>query len=522
MNFIIFIFFLKIYFISSQNCGIYLPNQFLTPIGLSTPFILKTISSNIPCSAINSKTTVFVEATIFDKSTGKLTIYNPLVVNNLSQVAIYPDIPTFASDSVVGLWFSSTVLSFSFINVYPGCIDGTLRNKFGYFAYCNADVFFEEIRNNINKIIQGGVPILSLNCPTIRSFSFINQYQNYKTLTSYILTNKLQIAQNTVNNRKNLNIMSIIEEYPDGNKLLVNYIHKLLSCETYQVYDNIETNVLKYSLALNEIQTYISRNDVTTRAYLSESNPMILFDYEKFNLYKLGINQPMNISHNMKDYCISLYKETHQFLSINYDKMIITPSPDNYKGPNLLIFMVIRFMSTWIELNCFKYTNMTSPIIITYDEKSNIMTNLQPKENNTNLQPNNTKENNINLQPKENNNGYSTIVIILSSFICIIVCCFSFLLYTLFKKHNKDLKEINNKILFSFTKIIKDYTFQDPDIKLDDEEKGFDKIYEDMMIDFEKIYNEIDDVNKMIQLDREIKKIELNKRLENRTIIRNI
>ena len=74
--------------ISLTSCGLYLPANFLTPTGLSTPFILKKISYDIDCLITNPKTTVFAEAMIFDIDTQQLTVYYPLFVNSLQQIDI--------------------------------------------------------------------------------------------------------------------------------------------------------------------------------------------------------------------------------------------------------------------------------------------------------------------------------------------------------------------------------------------------------------------------------------------------
>jgi len=80
------------------------------------------------------------------------------------------------------------------------------------------------------------IPKLEEECPSIRSFSFINEYQSYKTLSSYLLTNQLKVAQNTQKNRDQLkNIITVVENTDDGNKLLVDYNMSKLTTISYHI-----------------------------------------------------------------------------------------------------------------------------------------------------------------------------------------------------------------------------------------------------------------------------------------------
>ena len=47
----------------AQNCGLIVPINPLSAQGLSTPYILTSLDPTNPCSVLDPKTSVFVEAT---------------------------------------------------------------------------------------------------------------------------------------------------------------------------------------------------------------------------------------------------------------------------------------------------------------------------------------------------------------------------------------------------------------------------------------------------------------------------
>ena len=500
MNIIFILLILKNIFLLSHaqtDCGIYLPNQFLSPIGLSTPFILKNIKQDIECSVTNPKTTIFVEALIFDPETKLITVYHPLIVNDVLQIEINPEIPTFSQNSIVSLWFSSNSLSFSFINVYQSCVDGKMDSKFKYFAYCNADLFFSTVSKlNIN-IIE-----LKQNCPSIRSFSFINEYQSYKTLSSYLITDKLKVAQNLQKNRNILNTITVIENTNDGNKLLVDYVHQALSCNTFKVLDNVE-NVLKTSLALNELQASL-RND---SAYVMELNPMILSDNNKLKLYRLGVNQPIDYPIIFSNYCISLEEETKMFMYNNYDILSVYKTPDPYIASNLLTYMAIRFVNAWEKLNCSFHSKITCPIKINYDNNGIGISTIITINNSTNqsIKPNQLEE-----KKKE-----EIIEIVLAVILSILTIFFCLIIYWLVNKHNKDLTDIKKSIIKSFSKIVIDSYKITPVIT--EQIVSEISICEDevlIQIDYDIFFRDTIKLLKEIEVEKETNKKKLYERIE--------
>ena len=202
----------------SQNCGLIIPENPLNSTGLATPYILTSIDILQPCSVLIPETSVFIEATILDIDTGNFFIYYPLIVDNIGQIAVPPEIPVLPKNNIIGLWFGANGMSITLLNKNSiqnaNCVNGLGTSLFGQYAYCNAVNFYKQV----NKLIENGlvvVPELGVTskgepCPTTRHFGIVDQDQSDNVLSTYILTTTGQVAQNTMLNRQNLNVLLII------------------------------------------------------------------------------------------------------------------------------------------------------------------------------------------------------------------------------------------------------------------------------------------------------------------------
>ena len=124
LYFISFIYTLK--FVGGDGCVLTIPDNPLTAIGLATPYIL---SSN--CSVLNMSTTVFSEVIIINTNTREYSIYNPLIVNNISQLENTPVIPILPRKYIIGIWFTSEQ-PFTLLTTFNLCENMVNTN----FAYC--------------------------------------------------------------------------------------------------------------------------------------------------------------------------------------------------------------------------------------------------------------------------------------------------------------------------------------------------------------------------------------------------
>src|SRR5262249_19740472 len=70
------------------DCTLIVPAQPLTAQGLATPYqLVATNPENGPCNEANAAQAAFVQAAVIDPATGKLAIYDPLVVDKGTQPA---------------------------------------------------------------------------------------------------------------------------------------------------------------------------------------------------------------------------------------------------------------------------------------------------------------------------------------------------------------------------------------------------------------------------------------------------
>src|ERR1700733_16027184 len=82
----------------NTDCDIVIPAHPLTAKGLATPFLLTGPAGTSPaasgCQMINSlQLGAFAQATILDPATGKLFVYNPLVITKGTKPAVRPVVP---------------------------------------------------------------------------------------------------------------------------------------------------------------------------------------------------------------------------------------------------------------------------------------------------------------------------------------------------------------------------------------------------------------------------------------------
>src|SRR5579883_2101920 len=173
----------------NMDCTLLVPANPLTAQGLATPYQLSaTNPANGPCNEANANQSAFVQGVIYDPATGAFSVYNPLVIDQGTQPAVAPTMPTLPQGAVVGLWFGFNgnnlrLKGATRTTLRQGrCVNGLPGSVFGQFAYCNAPAFFADA----NQGIAAGkvqVPALQMAkdgkpCPTVRDFSVVDQDQS--------------------------------------------------------------------------------------------------------------------------------------------------------------------------------------------------------------------------------------------------------------------------------------------------------------------------------------------------------
>ncbi len=132
----------------NMDCTLIVPPDPLTAKGLATPYqLVATNAANGACNEANKGQAAFVQGAVIDPATGKISIYNPLVIDQGTQPATAPVVPTLPNNGIVALWFgfNGNNLTLQGTNnslAHGRCVNGQQGSIFGQFAYCNAPTFF--------------------------------------------------------------------------------------------------------------------------------------------------------------------------------------------------------------------------------------------------------------------------------------------------------------------------------------------------------------------------------------------
>ena len=94
----------------------------------------------------------FVQATILDPATGRLSVYEPLVITKGTQPAAAPVVPTLPRDAVVTIDFGFNGTNLTQVGATRNalregnCTDGLHGSIFGQVSFCNGTRFFARPR----------------------------------------------------------------------------------------------------------------------------------------------------------------------------------------------------------------------------------------------------------------------------------------------------------------------------------------------------------------------------------------
>jgi len=245
------------------DCTLIVPPGPLSPQGLSTPYQLTaTDAENGPCNEANATQAAFVQAVVLDLETGKIAIYNPLVVDMGNQPAVLPVVPKLPKKAIVGIWFgfngNNLTLQDDHGSLRTGrCVNRVHGSLFGQFAYCNAPAFFRAANQAIlaNKLT---VPPLGrakdgMTCPSVRDFSVVDMDQSDNVTTTYLVTARGQTAQMITSNQAAVQNAHTLANGSD-NRLLANILDKSLGCTPWMAADLADPGAVVPALPLNELQ----------------------------------------------------------------------------------------------------------------------------------------------------------------------------------------------------------------------------------------------------------------------------
>lgn len=364
-----------------SGCVLIVPKQPLTAQGLATPYQLTgTDATGAPCHEANSGISAFVQAAVFDPATGQISIYNPLVVDQGAQPAVAPVVPTLPANAVVGIWFGSngTLLRLQgadFTSLFSGrCVDGLGSSAFGQVAYCNAPAFFAAA----NRAIQAkqlvppalGTGNDGLPCPTVRDFSVVDQDQSDNVTTTYRVTTDGKLMQDTA---------ATVAQFPDStvlkngsdNRLVSVALDSALGCTPWKAPDLANPGQIVPAQPLDELQAAMYQ--AAPAALVPSGDPMTLVNghanLAKQNLYRLGVNQPLESSAAQAradnlTYCQNVMKTAPARIQLDRQWTQSAPSIDPAVANSLFTFLAARLSVTIgpDQLNCTGLLNQPSPV----------------------------------------------------------------------------------------------------------------------------------------------------------------
>ncbi len=365
----------------NMDCTLIVPSHPLTAKGLATPYqLVATDPNNGPCNEAEATQEAFVQGSIFDFNTGKIYVYNPLVIDKGTKPAVAPVVPAVPNGAVVALWFgfngANLTLQATNNSLQEGqCTNGTNNSIFGQFAYCNAPLYFGEVNQSISldrlNVPALGTALDGKPCPSVRDFAVVDQDQSDNVTSAYLLTAKGQTAQATDANKAALPQATEINNGSD-NGLLDAFIDPALGCKPWTAPDLANPGAMATALPLNELQAMVDQRN--PMALVPLNDPMVLnganFSRTKLNAYRAGVDQPIARNDGQADpkaYCQNLVTVGSPRIALDATMTVKMTTPDPAVGNTLFTFLTQRFAASYTNLNCDKLLGKASPLITTQD-----------------------------------------------------------------------------------------------------------------------------------------------------------
>jgi hypothetical protein len=373
--------------VPNPDCSLIIPEHPLTAKGLATPFqLVATDPNGGPCNEANTAQSAFVEAVVFDPANSQISVYHPLVIDNGTTPAVAPVVPTLPANAIVALWigFNGDNLTLTAADrntlANANCVNGLPGSIFTQVSYCNAPAFFKVADNAaINGTLK--VPALATAkdgqvCPTIRSFSIVDQDQSDNVDTLYLATSTGTTAQNTKANIKTLKGATTLLN-PGDNSLFSYFVSPAIGCSPWMVPSLDDPGQTVPAEAVNELQAHLLQK--TPVARVPGGDPMAQFDGEsdlaKDNLYRAGVDQPAatNYTFQTAPYCREMLRALpkmalDQTMETNFASL--APAAAN----NTFTFLAQRWVASWQLLNCQSLINIAAPITLTTDANTGVVT----------------------------------------------------------------------------------------------------------------------------------------------------
>jgi hypothetical protein len=383
---------------ANVNCDIIVPANPLTAKGLATPYQLTGPNGMSPtasgCTMANAGALgAFVQATILNTQTGKLYVYNPLVITQGTTPAVAPTVPTLPRNFVATIDFGFNGTDLTQVGATANalaqgnCVNGQGGSDFGQVSFCNGINFFNQAHQlerqgrltvpsegtSAKIVASGGNLGTGTDCPTTQNFDMVDQDQSDNVTTEYLLNPATgQTAQDTTSNAGNIAGSTLLINGSD-NALLDLFMDPVLGCTPFQVPDLANNNQPTSSQALDELLS--EKNAPKLDALVPENDEMALnaagnFNPAKANLYREELGQaPISNANNQVNspamYCQNMVNVETPFLQANQTLLATGQSPVTAVGDNLLTFLANRLNMSFTNLACqnFGLTNPVTPTL---------------------------------------------------------------------------------------------------------------------------------------------------------------
>ncbi|HEY0718326.1 MAG TPA: hypothetical protein VGD68_11980, partial [Streptosporangiaceae bacterium] len=373
---------------ANVSCDIIVPANPLSAAGLSTPYQLTGPNGMTPqqsgCTMANfAALGAFVQATILDPATGKLSVYEPLVITQGTQPAAQPVVPALPAGAVVTVDFGFNGTNLTLVGANQNalnqgrCVNGLNGSIFGQVAFCNGTHFFRAV----NRAEAAGtltVPALGASaktgtpCLDTRSFEMIDQDQSDNVTSTYLLNGNGQTAQDNAANLAAVAGGTPINNGSD-NLLLDAFLDPIMGCAPMEAPDLTNPGMMGTSQALDEIMA--AKDAAAPVALVPENDEMVLVNNAasttKTNLYRSNVGQaPVSAANDAADspanYCQNMVNVQAPFLAKNQALLTGGPTPVPGTGNNLFTFMANRLNMSFTNLGC-KNFGLTNPVTVTLD-----------------------------------------------------------------------------------------------------------------------------------------------------------
>jgi len=374
--------------VPNPNCTLIVPNHVLTAHGLATPFqLVATDPNGGPCNEANTAQSAFVEAAVFNPANSHISIYHPLVIDKGTKPAAAPVVPKLPANAIVALWvgFNGNNLTLAQEPNHDtladaNCVNGLPGSIFTQVSYCNAPAFFAAANN---AAINGNLKVPALAtakdgqvCPTVRSFSVVDQDQSDNVDTMYLVTANGTIAQKTKANAAALQGATTILN-PGDNSLFGFFMSPAIGCAPWTVPSLDDPGQMVPSQAVDELQAHLLQK--TPVARVPSRDPMVEVNGQpnltKQNLYRVGMDQPQADNNTLRTapYCRQMLRALSKMV---LDQTLDTnfPSIAPAAATNTFTFLAQRWVASWTLLTCPNLINIAAPITLTTDANTGVVT----------------------------------------------------------------------------------------------------------------------------------------------------